>query len=118
MLETEQSRMMNTNYIPFDVLKRITELRKLNNMSIYKLAKLSGIPQSTISTWYQKNYYPSIDKLEMICHVFGISLAEFFYQDGDKINIVTAEDSVHLRQWHRLSLYQKDLIQSLIEELQ
>jgi len=87
-------------------------------MSIYKLSKLSEIPQSTISTWYQKNYYPPIDKLEIICHVFGISLAEFFYKEEDALDIVTAEDLIHLEQWHRLSVYQKELMESLIKELQ
>ena len=110
--------MTNLDYTPFNVLDRLAELRKLNNMSIYKLAKLSGIPQSTISTWYQKNYYPPIDKLEIICHVFGISLAEFFYQPEDKINIITAEDNLHLQQWHRLSVYHKELLQALMGELQ
>lgn len=39
----------------FDVLARIQELRESREWSVYKLAKLSGIPQSTIATWYQKN---------------------------------------------------------------
>ena len=45
----------------FDVLARIQELRESREWSVYKLAKLSGIPQSTIATWYQKNLYPPID---------------------------------------------------------
>ena len=62
----------------FNVLERITELRKARNWSVYKLAKLSGIPQSTIATWYSKNLYPPVDKIEMLCISFEISLAEFF----------------------------------------
>lgn len=62
----------------FDVLNRLKELREDRGWSVYKLAKLSGIPQSTIATWYQKNLYPPIDKLEILCDTFGISLSEFF----------------------------------------
>ena len=62
----------------FDALGRITELRESRGLSVYKLAKISGVPQSTIVTWYTLNRYPSIDKLEMICDALGITLFEFF----------------------------------------
>ena len=47
----------------FDVLARIQELRESREWSVYKLAKLSGIPQSTIATWYQKNLLTKWDQL-------------------------------------------------------
>jgi bacteriophage CI repressor helix-turn-helix domain len=71
----------------FNVLERITELRKARNWSVYKLAKLSGIPQSTIATWYSKNLYPPVDKIEMLCISFEISLAEFFVDSKNKADI-------------------------------
>ena len=40
--------------ILFDALNRIKELREARGRSVYHMAKLSGIPQSTIATWYQK----------------------------------------------------------------
>ena len=62
----------------FDVLGRLTDLRERKGWSVYKLAKLSGIPQSTIATWYQRNLYPPIDKLETLCQTLGVSLSVFF----------------------------------------
>ena len=62
----------------FNVLDKISELRKERGWTSYRLAKLSGIPQSTISTWYRKNLMPPIDKLEIICQTFGITLSDFF----------------------------------------
>ncbi|WP_334291954.1 helix-turn-helix transcriptional regulator [Blautia obeum] len=47
----------------FDVLGKITSLREERGWTTYRLSKLSGIPQSTISTWYRKNLMPPIDKL-------------------------------------------------------
>ena len=52
----------------FNVLERLTELRQIyGDMSIYELAKHSGIARVTIQNWYDKNNYPPIDKLEAIC---------------------------------------------------
>lgn len=38
----------------FDVLQRITDLRLARNWSEYQLSVRSGLPQSTISSWYRK----------------------------------------------------------------
>ena len=75
----------------FDVLGKITSLREERGWTTYRLSKLSGIPQSTISTWYRKNLMPPIDKLEIICQTFGITLAEFF-NDTDVLVSMTEEE--------------------------
>ena len=97
----------------FDVLARITELRQARGWSVYHLAKLSGIPQSTIATWYQKNLYPPVDKLELLCQVFGISLAEFF-SDGSLLEAGPENENL-LRHWTLLSPKQKAILLSLMD---
>lgn len=97
----------------FDVLARITELRQARGWSVYHLAKLSGIPQSTIATWYQKNLYPPVDKLELLCQVFGISLAEFF-SDGSLLE-ASPENENLLHHWTLLSPKQKAILLSLMD---
>lgn len=97
----------------FDVLARIKELREARKWSVYKLAKLSGIPQSTIATWYQKNLYPPIDKLEILCNTFGISLAEFFYSTS--LESFHAEQAFLLKQWNLLNSKQKKAILDTID---
>ena len=110
--------MDNSTDSGFDVLARIDELRKNNDdMSIYRLSKLSDIPQSTISTWYSKNNNPPVDKLERICHVFGITLAEFFHVDSDLSGPLTAEELELIKKFHRLSSYNKRLLNELAERL-
>ena len=81
----------------FDVLEKITSLREERGWTTYRLSKLSGIPQSTISTWYRKNLMPPIDKLEIICQTFGITLAEFF-NDTDILVSMTEEEKNMLSQ--------------------
>ena len=97
----------------FDVLARISELREARKWSVYKLAKLSGIPQSTIATWYQKNLYPPIDKLELLCDIFGISLSEFFRLQPEQS--LTIEQQLLLEKWNLLSPKEREAVLSIME---
>lgn len=97
----------------FNTLDRINELRTSRGWSVYHLAKVSGIAQSTIATWYSKNLCPPIDKLEDICNAFDISLAEFFssgtvYQSDSQTNDI-------LRKWELLSPAQKRIVSELMD---
>ena len=97
----------------FNLLERLQELLKARGLSVYKLAKLSGIPQSTIATWYQKNLYPPIDKLEIICNTFGISLSEFFSTGNFKS--LTDEQKTLLDKWNLLNQKEREAIFQIIE---
>lgn len=97
----------------FDVLGRINELRNTRKWSIYRLAQLSEIPQSTIATWYQKNLCPPIDKLEMICNTFDITLSEFFSTDSSVA--VNQKQMELINRWELLSPKQKLAVQQIME---
>ena len=97
----------------FDVLEKITSLREERGWTTYRLSKLSGIPQSTISTWYRKNLMPPIDKLEIICQTFGITLAEFF-NDTDVLVSMTEEEKNMLSQWNLLTPDQRAAVINII----
>ncbi len=97
----------------FDVLEKITSLREERGWTTYRLSKLSGIPQSTISTWYRKNLMPPIDKLEIICQTFGITLAEFF-NDTDVLVSMTEEEKNMLSQWNLLTPAQRAAVINII----
>lgn len=60
------------------ILKKIEELMEIRGMSRYKLSKLSGIKQSTLTTMLNKRSVVSVSNLEKICHAFGISMSDFF----------------------------------------
>ncbi len=107
---------MDTKSNSFDVLSRLTELRTAKGLSVYKISKLSEIPQSTIATWYQKQIYPPIDKLECICSVLDISLADFFNTEEERY-IADKCDISLLKKWHLLSSEEKIVLLSLIDLL-
>ena len=100
----------------FDVLTRLTELRTAKGLSVYKLSKLSEIPQSTIATWYQKQLYPPIDKLECICAVLGITLADFFNTEEERY-LADKQDISLLKKWCLLTSEEREVVLSMIDLL-
>ena len=72
-----------------DVLARLQKLLNERGWSEYKLAKMAGLNESTISNIYRRNTVPTIATLEAICHAFGITLSEFFATDDTEIDLCT-----------------------------
>lgn len=66
-----------------DVLERIKVLCKERNYSNYELAKRSGIPYSTLNTLLLKGTQPSLPTLKRLCTGLGISLQQFFSEEGE-----------------------------------
>ena len=99
-----------------DVLKRITELREIRGWSKNHLAKVSDLPQSTVSNLYNRSNEPTISTLESLCKGFGISLAEFFNIDEESV-ILTEEQGRLLSEWAKLSETQKLSIFSVIKSM-
>lgn len=64
-----------------DVNAKLKELLEKTGWSEYKLAKESGLSESTVANIFRRNTVPSIATLEAICSGFGITLSQFFAED-------------------------------------
>ncbi len=64
-----------------DTLKRLQQLMDDRGWTMYRLAKESGLTESTIANIYRRNALPSIPTLEMICKGFGITISQFFAEE-------------------------------------
>ena len=62
-------------------LIKIQTLLDQRSWSLYKLAKESGIPYSSLSSLFQNNNQPTISTLEKLCDGFHVTLSEFFADD-------------------------------------
>ena len=67
-----------------DVLSTITRLREARVWTEYQLAENSGLPQSTISSWYRKRIIPTVPSLEKVCVALGITLSQLF-SEGEEL---------------------------------
>ena len=99
-----------------DILTAITEYREERGWTEYQLAEKSGLPQSTISSWYRKNMIPTVPSLEKICAAFGITLSQLF-AEGDASVSLTESQRKLLKVWSKLSVDQQAVILALIDKM-
>jgi len=99
-----------------DILDEIDRLRLERGWTEYELAKNSGVPQSTISTWYRRRQVPTIDNLSKICAAFGITLSSFL-AEGDDAVILTPEQKELLDHWAALSPKLREIVLELLEHV-
>ena len=92
----------------FDVTGRIQELCKARSWTLYRLAKASDIPYSTLSTMLHKSNIPSVPSLMKICGGFGISMAQFF-SDADEVSKLTEDQKICLEMWTQLDSRSQEL---------
>ena len=102
-------------------LIRRTRYRKnyrltLHGWTEYQLAERSGLPQSTISSWYRKNMVPTVASLEKICTAFGITLSQLF-SEGDSPVSLTESQKKLLEAWAKLTPDQQDAVFTLLEKM-
>lgn len=96
-----------------DILATITAYREAHGWTEYQLAERSGLPQSTISSWYRKNMVPTVPSLEKICQAFGITLSQLF-AEGEAPVALTESQRTLLEQWNKLSAEQQNALFALI----
>ncbi len=99
-----------------DILSAIVAHRDARNWSEYQLAEHSGIPQSTISSWYNKNVMPTIPSLEMVCAALGITLSQLFAEQDEPVSLTEAQRRL-LERWSRLTSDQQEAVFQLIDKM-
>jgi transcriptional regulator with XRE-family HTH domain len=99
-----------------DILSAITRYREARGWTEYQLAERSGLPQSTISSWYRKGMVPTVPSLEKVCTAFGITLSQLF-AEGDEAVSLTASQRKLLERWSRLSEDQQVVVFQLIDKM-
>ncbi len=99
-----------------DILATITKAREERCWTEYQLAERSGLPQSTISSWYRKNMIPTIPSLEKICAAFGITLSQLFAEGNTPVALTPPQKKL-LECWSRLSEEQQAVVFALIDKM-
>jgi len=101
----------------FDILNKIQVEKTKRGWSEYTLSKNSGIPQTTISTWYRNNLQPNLASIERICNAFNMTLSQFFCKDGSKLIELTEEQILLLNAWSTLTKSQQSTLLEFIKTI-
>ena len=103
-----------------DVLNRITFFLEYKHWTVYKLAKMSGLPYSSLNNIFNRRTCPTIPTLEKICNGFGITLSQFFDYETNplKSDDLTDDEQELLYSYNSLSCRDRDLLGAYIMGLQ
>lgn len=99
-----------------DILAVITKHRQERGWTEYQLAERSGLPQSTISSWYRKKMIPTVPSLEKISNAFGITLSQLFAEENEMVSLTNSQKAL-LEKWAKLSEDQQAVIFALIDKM-
>lgn len=98
-----------------DTHSRLRQLMAERGWTVYRLAKESGLSESTLANIFKRNTVPSIATLEAVCSAFGISLAQFF-AENDMVEL-TPELKELFDHWVSLSPEQKQAALQMIRAM-
>lgn len=98
-----------------DTHSRLRHLMAERGWTAYRLAKESGLSESTLANIFKRNTVPSIATLEAVCAAFGISLAQFFAED--EMVELTPELQELFDQWVSLNPEQKQAALQMIRTM-
>ena len=99
-----------------DILGNIKKLRNERGWSNYKLAKKANISEGSLNNLFRLNNLPTIPTLEAICEGFGITLSQFFAEDGEAL-VLNEEQRNMLNAWNTLTKEQKNALLELLMDV-
>lgn len=105
--------------IETDVLNRIQYFLRYKHWSVYKLAKESGLPYSSLNNIFNRKTCPTLPTLEKICKGLNISLSEFFAYHKNPLQSDTLTDTEQdiINSYQSLSLKDKELLETYLKGL-
>lgn len=75
----------------FDVVKKLNEMRLERKLSVYRLAELTGLNQSTLANTFSRGLTPSVANLAAICAAMGVTMSQFFAESERDIKLSDGE---------------------------
>lgn len=98
-----------------DVHARLRRLLNERGWTEYRLAKNSGLSESTIANIFKRNTVPSLPTLEAICDGLGITLSQFF-ADEEMVEL-TPELREIFEDWVNLTVEQKQAARQMLRAM-
>lgn len=98
-----------------DIGTMLKKARTANNLSMTALAKLSGVPQSSISEIESGKRQPSFENMEKLITALGFTLSDFFAEEP---NYLPPELAKIAKQYNSLTEKKKNAIRAILDLLE
>lgn len=85
-----------------DTLAKIKEICNKQDWSVYKLAKESDIPYSSLNNMFLRNTQPTVSTLYKLCKGLNITMSEFFSDVDTEVISLNSETRNMLELYNRL----------------
>ena len=92
---------------------RITELCEKRGYTKYRLSQLTEMSQTALGNILNKKSIPTVVTLERICDAFGITLAQFFAEDGGRLNLTEDQNEI-LEIWDNLESKEREILMTFL----
>ena len=96
-------------------LHRNTRYRE-RSWTYYRLAKEADIPYSTLNNMVNRTNIPTIPTLQKLCDAFGITLADFFLDEPDALQLTEGQQEI-ITLYNNLSLEKKKILKAYMKGL-
>ncbi len=98
-----------------DIRVRLKALMDERGWSCYRLARESGVPESTVRSLFNRDTEPTIRTLEQLCEGLRVTMHQFFDEES-RIGL-TEEERTLLFRWRCLRETDQELVSLLIQSL-
>ncbi|WP_461816157.1 helix-turn-helix domain-containing protein [Faecalimonas sp.] len=101
------------------VFERIEELSKKKHLSLYRLAKNSEMPYSSLNNIMHRRTCPTVATIEKLCKGLNITLPEFFDFQSYPLNdtSLSPEEDELINKYRNLNSRKKELFQAYLDGL-
>lgn len=79
-------------------------------------AKEADIPYSTLNNMVNRTNIPTIPTLQKLCDAFGITLADFFLDEPDALQLTEGQQEI-ITLYNNLSLEKKKILKAYMKGL-
>lgn len=96
-----------------EILLKLEELLKERSWTLYRLAKESDVPYSSLSNMFARNTQPTISTLEKLCTGLGISMSTFFdtpLLTPPNTVVLTDEEKELIELYRELNTHDRELL--------
>lgn len=97
-----------------NIMAKIKSICAEKGWSVYKLAKESGIPYSSLNNMFNRNTQPTFSTLYKLCYGLNISLSDFFSDVDTHVISLNPETRDMLERYKKLPPSKQGLVRAYI----